>query len=103
MDRDEIIEALKRKLASEKQATKPVVTEPQSTPPVPAPSTMTRVQVYLFVGFLVAGYIVSIAGFVGMAYYVLNGEWLPAIFILLARKQLVGWLHGVSDRSEPKS
>jgi hypothetical protein len=48
--------------------------------------------------YLVASIVTSIGGLVAIGYYVFNSEWMPAIFVLLARKQLVEWFDRESKR-----
>ena len=61
-------------------------------------SKIHRFTIFLVTAYLVAGIVVALASILGIAYLVVNTQWLPAIFILLARKDLVRWLDSESTR-----
>jgi len=54
--------------------------------------------IYLAGAYLFAAMAISIGSILGIAYLVFNAHWLPAIFVLLARKDLARWLSRESSR-----
>jgi hypothetical protein len=52
----------------------------------------------LALAYIVGAFVVSVAAVGIMIYCGLNDKWLPAIFTLLARREIVRWLHAESDR-----
>jgi hypothetical protein len=42
--------------------------------------------------------VVNLVGIAFIVYFVVKGQWLQAIFSLLARKELVGFMYGESKR-----
>ena len=63
-----------------------------------AVSMVRRFQVYLAVIYSVAGVLVAFGSLLAIAYCMINSKWLPAIFVLLARKDLGRFLDGESTR-----
>jgi hypothetical protein len=57
-----------------------------------------RIRVGLAFFYVVASLTISLLSLAGIAYCVLTERWLPAIVILLARKDLVRWMDGEANR-----
>ena len=55
-------------------------------------------RLYLSLGYTIALVVLSLIAIALIAYYVFNGEWLPPIFVLLARKELANFFDGESTR-----
>ena len=49
-------------------------------------------------GYLVTSLTITLFSIIAMAYYAFNSNWLPAIFVLLARGELTRYLDGQFDR-----
>jgi hypothetical protein len=61
-------------------------------------SKLERFRVYLAVGYLVTGIVVSLLSIAAIVYCIATGRWVPAIFILLARNEVVRWMDNESKR-----
>lgn len=48
--------------------------------------------------YLIGSMVVNLVGIAFIVYFVVKGQWLQAIFSLLARKELVGFMYGESKR-----
>jgi hypothetical protein len=63
--------------------------------------TLARIRLLrlsLALGYAMAAIAVAWISIAGIVYCVLKAQWLPAIFILLARRDLVRWMDGESHR-----
>jgi hypothetical protein len=74
---------------------------PDDSPDTTTPDTtklIHRVQKAAALSGLVGSAVVSTVSFVAIVYFVITAQWIPAIFVLLARRELATAMDGYADR-----